>query len=343
VDTQVRRGQSVARALLELKKKGKVPDLVVAHPGWGESLFIRDVLPGVPLVNYLEFFFSAHGADVNFDPEFPATLDTECRLTVRNSLFLSALENCSAGVAPTPWQRSRFPATYLPRIAVIHEGVDTQAITPQEGAQWTWEGRTYRQGEPIVTYVARGLEPYRGFHLFMRALPRLLREHPAARVIVVGGDGVSYGSRQPSGKSWREVMMDEVGGQLDMERVQFTGRVPHADLHQIFRVSAAHVYLTYPFVLSWSLLEAMACGALIIGSRTAPVEDVVVDGGNGLLVDFFSQDALLDRITQALTQPARFMPLRQAARETVVNRFDLQRVCLPEALRLLDRVAGRAG
>lgn len=343
VDAQVRRGQAVARCLLELKKKGLVPDLVVAHPGWGESLFVRDVLPNIPLINYFEFFFSARGGDVGFDPEFPATLDTECRLTVRNSLFLSALENCSAGVAPTPWQRSRFPATYQQRISVLHEGVDTDLIAPQPDASWTWEGREYRRGQPIVTYVARGLEPYRGFHLFMRALPKLLAQHPEARVIIVGGDGVSYGSKHPSGKTWREVMLDEVGAGLDLARVHFTGKLPHADLHQVFRVSSAHIYLTYPFVLSWSMLEAMACGALVIGSRTAPVEDVLVDGGNGLLVDFFDQAALLDRIGQALREPQRFEAIRQAARESVVTRFDLQRVCLPAAMQLLYRVAGQGG
>jgi glycosyltransferase involved in cell wall biosynthesis len=350
-DTQVRRGQQVVRCLLELKKKGLVPELIVAHPGWGESLFVREVFPQVPLINYLEFFFSARGGDVNFDPEFPATLDTECRLTVRNSLYLSSVETCTAGVAPTPWQRSRFPARYQEKIAVLHEGVDTDAIRPDPHASWQWQGRSYQKGQPIVTYVARGLEPYRGFHIFMRLLPRLLRQQPQARVIVVGGDAVSYGQKHPSGRSWREALLDEARAgrpgepglsEEELARVHFTGKLPHGDLHRVFQVSSAHLYLTYPFVLSWSMLEAMSCGALVIGSRTAPVEDVLVDGGNGLLVDFFDTDALLQRLHEALAEPARFDAIRQAARETVVNRFDLKRVCLPAGLQFLLRVAGQA-
>lgn len=351
VDAQVRRGQQVVRCLRELKKNGLVPDLIVAHPGWGESLFVWDVLPHVPLINYFEFFFANQGGDVNFDPEFPTSLDGLCRMTMRNSMHLSALENCTAGVSPTPWQRSRFPATHQSKITLLHEGVDTDAIRPDPDACWTWQGREYRKGQPIVTYVGRGLEPYRGFHIFMRMLPKLLRRHPDVRVIVVGGDDVSYGQRHASGRSWREVLLDEIRTgspatpgltDAELERVHFTGKVPHKDLHAIFQVTTAHLYLTYPFVLSWSLLEAMSCGALVVASRTAPVEDVIVDGGNGLLVNFFDQEDILARLGQVLADPARFEAVRQAARTSVVNRFDLKRVCLPAGVQFLLETAGRS-
>lgn len=339
-DAQVRRGQVVARALLKLKAQGAVPDVVVAHPGWGEALFVKDVFPHVPLLDYFEFFFHATGADVGFDPEFPNALDNTLRLRVRNALFLSALDACDAGVSPTQWQRSRFPAAYRDRIAVVHEGVDTAAHVPDATATFEWAGETFRAGEPIVTYVARNLEPYRGFHVFMRALPRLLREHPRARVIVVGGDGVSYGRKASQGRPWRRALLDELGDALDASRVHFTGKLPFPQYRRVLQVSAAHVYLTYPFVLSWSLLEAMSAGCLIVGSRTAPVEEVIADGANGRLVDFFDGEGLVRTVLQALEQPAAQAPLRAAARETVVRRFDLASVCLPQGLDLVRRVAG---
>jgi glycosyltransferase involved in cell wall biosynthesis len=341
VDAQVRRGQTVARALLKMKGQGLVPDVIVAHPGWGEALFVKDVFPHVPLLDYFEFYFSATGADVGFDPEFPSTLDNALRLRVRNAAFLSALDACDAGVSPTGWQRSRFPATYRDKIAVVHEGVDTAAHVPDAAATFEWEGRTFRAGEPVVTYVARNLEPYRGFHVFMRSLPRLLAAHPTAQVLVVGGDGVSYGRKAAQGRAWKRAMLDELGDAVDLTRVHFTGKLPFAQYQRVLQVSAAHVYLTYPFVLSWSLLEAMASGCLIVGSRTAPVEEVVVDGVNGRLVDFFDAEAITGTVLQALERPAAQRALRAAARETVVNRFDLARVCLPQGLELIRRVAGR--
>jgi len=348
-DAHVRRGQTVARALLQLKSHGRVPDLVVAHPGWGEALFVKDVFPGVPLLGYFEFFFAAQGADVGFDPEFPSSLDNALRLRMRNALTLAVLDACDAGVSPTRWQHSRFPAVYADRIHVLHEGVDTDLLTPQPGARFEHEGEVYLAGDPVISYVARNLEPYRGFHRFMRALPALLRAHPRARVIVVGGDGVSYGRKAPDGQTWRQRLMAEIdaeaakggpGAAVDWSRVRFTGKLPYAQYVQVLRVSAVHVYLTVPFVLSWSMLETMSCGGLMVASATAPVQEVIEDGVNGHLVDFFDTDALVERIGRALNDPAAQAPLRAAARATVVGRYDLKRHCLPQGLALLKRVAG---
>jgi glycosyltransferase involved in cell wall biosynthesis len=340
-DAQVRRGQTVARALLALKQKGFVPDLAVAHPGWGESLFFKDIFPQVPLLGYFEYFFGRPGGDVGFDPEFPDSVDNQCRLRVRNAMYLSALDACDVGLTPTAWQHSRFPDVYQPRIEVLHEGVDTDALQPYAQARFAWKDQVFQAGEPIVTFVARGLEPYRGFHIFMRALPELLCRNPKARVIVVGGDAVSYGRNHPSGRSWREVLTEQAGPGLDLTRVTFTGKLSRQDLTRVLQVSAAHVYLTYPFVLSWSMLEAMSCGALVVGSRTSPVQELIEHGRNGLLVDFFDGKALVDAVSGALESPADFRALRQAARETIVSRYDLKRICLPQTLALLGRWAGQ--
>ena len=342
VDAQVRRGQTVARALRQMRDKGLAFDVIVAHPGWGEAMFVKDVFPTTPLLTYFEFFYSASGADVGFDPEFPAVPDDAPRLRVRNTMHLSALNACDAGITPTRWQHAQFPKEYQARIAVVHEGVATDAIKPDAAARFEWQGRVFTAGEPIVTYVARNLEPYRGFHVFMRALPALLAAEPHAQVIVVGGDEVSYGAPSPHAQGWRGALLDELaraGTPLDPARVHFVGKLPHAEYVKVLQVSAAHVYLTVPFVLSWSMLEAMSAGCLVIASRTAPVTEVLVDGENGRLVDFFDRDALVAAIVSALRDPTRGRALREAARATAVQRFDLRTRCLPAALKLIRSLA----
>lgn len=347
VDAHVRRGQVVARALQQLADKGYVPDAIVAHPGWGESLFVKDVLPQAKLLNYFEFYFSATGADVGFDPEYPGSLDAACRLRMRNGNHLLALDACDGGIAPTHWQWSRFPAIYRPKIAVVHEGVDTDVVRPDPAARVVVKTSTgerlLTRDVPVLTYVARNLEPYRGFHVFMRALPDLLRAHPTVQVVVVGGDEVSYGRRLPPGQTYRDRLLKELadaGRPIDPDRVHFTGKLPYAQYLRVLQVSRLHVYLTYPFVLSWSMLEAMACGCLVLGSRTAPVQEVIEHGRNGLLVDFFDGTGLVQQALQALNEPARHDPLRAQARATAVERYDLKRVCLPAGLARLREVAG---
>ena len=342
VDAQVRRGQTVARALRQMRDKGLAFDVIVAHPGWGEAMFVKDVFPTTPLLTYFEFFYSASGADVGFDPEFPAAPDDGPRLRVRNAMHLSALNACDAGITPTRWQHAQFPKEYQARIAVVHEGVATDAIKPDAAARFEWQGRVFTAGEPVVTYVARNLEPYRGFHVFMRALPALLAAEPHAQVIVVGGDEVSYGAPSSHAQGWRGALLDELaraGTPLDPARVHFVGKLPHAEYVKVLQVSAAHVYLTVPFVLSWSMLEAMSAGCLLIASRTAPVTEVLVDGENGRLVDFFDRDALVAAIVSALRDPTRGRAMREAARATAMQRFDLRTRCLPAALKLIRSLA----
>jgi glycosyltransferase involved in cell wall biosynthesis len=340
-EAAVRRGQAVARAALTLRRQGFRPRIIFAHPGWGEALYLKDMFPDAKLVGLFEFYYHARGADIGFDPEFPPRLDDRLRLRTRNAVNLLSLEACDWGVAPTNWQCDLHPAAFQPRLSVIHDGIDTDKVRPDPSASFvTPRGETLSAQDEVVTYVARDLEPYRGFHSFMRALPDILSRRPRARVLIVGGDGTSYGPPPSGGECWRERMLAELGSRIDRSRVNFLGRISYEAYLRVLQISSVHVYMTYPFVLSWSCLEAMAAGCAVVGSATQPVEEVIVDGKNGLLVDFFSPRAIADAVDSVLDHPDRMAAMRARARETVVERYDFRRVSLPKYLALMDHLLG---
>lgn len=345
-EAAVRRGQAVVRLLMSLKASGFVPDVVFAHPGWGESLFVKDVFPRAKLIVYLEFYYRAFGSDVNFDPEFPASLDDVFRLRIKNTVQLLSLEQADAAVSPTQWQAAQFPAVFRERIAVMHDGIDTDLILPGDASltlPGTGPGLALRKGDEIVTFVARNLEPYRGFQTLMRAIPAIHAARPTAQVLVVGGDEVSYSRHPPAGESYRQRYLKEIEGRFDPARLHFLGKVPYHVFLDILRLSSVHLYLTYPFVLSWSLIEAMACECLIVASRTPPVEEVLRDGVNARLVDFFSPDELAQRTIAALSgaEAPADASLRHQARIDALAQFDLKRICLPRLQAFVREVAAR--
>lgn len=335
------RAHAAAAAAHQLKQQGYHPDVIYAHPGWGEAQFLKDVWPGAVLLCYWEFFYQLYGADVNFDPEFPTEeLSQVAKLRVKNAPNLLQLHSADAGISPTHWQRQQFPGWAQDRIEVIHDGIDTDSFVPNPQARVQLEGmdRVLVPGDEVITFISRELEPYRGYHVLMRALPALMQRRPNAHVVIVGGSGNGYGQAAPEGKSWKEIFLSEVAAGLDMSRLHFVGKIPHHALRALMQVSAAHVYLTYPFVLSWSILEAMSIGCLVIGSRTAPVEEVIDHGRNGILVDFFDIVALVDQLADVLANPHAYVQLRVQARQDMIERYDLQRVCLPDQIANIHRV-----
>jgi glycosyltransferase involved in cell wall biosynthesis len=335
-------GQAAAKTAEQLKQSGWTPDLIVGHTGWGETMFLKTVYPHVPLLVYPEFFHKLEGGDYLFDPEFPPPPDDASRVLARNATMLVSWLTADWGLIPTEWQRSLFPAEMQSRMSVIHEGVLTDEIKPNPEQRMTLKsGRTYTTQDQVITFTTRNLEPYRGFHTMMRAVPEILRRNPEAVIAFVGGDEVSYGTKHPSGKTWRKVMREEIGP-IDPARVWFTGHLPYEPYLALLQLSSAHIYLTYPFVLSWSMVEAMSAGCAMIGSRTGPVEEVIRHGENGLLVDFFDPTAIADAVTAVLTHPDRMAAMRRAARQTAIDRFDLKTKCLPQVMQLFDDlVAGR--
>lgn len=341
-EVKVVRGESAAVAMRALAKEGFAPDIVVAHPAWGEALFVKDVWPATRLLVFSEFFYSAEGADCGFDPEFPREdFAGRMRLRLKNTIHLHSLHAADGGYAPTHWQRAQVPVEYRHKLDVVFDGIDTQRVAPDPKAvvQLARAGVKLKVGDEVVTFVNRNLEPYRGFHVFMRALPELLRLRPDAHVLLVGGDEVSYGSMPAEGGTWRQKLLKEVGAQLPANRVHFLGKLPYADYLRVIQVSACHVYLTYPFVLSWSCVESLSAGNVVVGSRTGPVEEVITHGENGLLVDFFDTGALAKQVAEVLANPSAYRDLRAKARQTVVDNYDLKTHCLP---RLVDLILGDA-
>ena len=320
----VAHGEAVARIMTQLASQGFTPNVVLAHPGWGEALHVRDVYPHARLVSLFEFYYHAEGVDVGFEPGSVADFELRASLRCRNMLHLTNLELCDAGVSPTNWQKSLHPAAYHHKIDVVHEGVNTALMVPDASARYSLpDGRVLCHGDPVVTYVARNLEPYRGFHVFLRTLPEIQRRCPEAVTVIVGGDGVSYGQPPRDAPNWREKLLAEVGPQLDLSRVVFTGKIPYSDYRSLLQVSAAHVYLTYPFVLSWSALEAMSCGCLVLASDTPPVQEVIRHDESGRLFDFFDASALAALVQDALARPEEFAQLRAAARQHIVSGYDI--------------------
>lgn len=339
LDEQLLYGQAVVRSCLKLREEGFVPDIICAHSGWGEALFLKDVYPDVPLLNFAEYYYHGTGADVGFGGE-EVDIDRLCRTRMRNVHLLTSMEQADWNVTPTRFQWQQLPAAYQPRTSIIHDGVRTNICVPKPDVKVSLpDGTQLTRDDEVVTYLSRNLERYRGFDVFMKALPLIQKQRPNAHVIVVGGDDTSYGSKPADFPNWREKMQAEI--RFDPDRVHFTGRVPYSHYLEILQVSRVHMYLTFPFVLSWSLLESMAIGCSIVASNTPPLAEAIVDDETGLLVDFFDHEALCARICELLDDPDRRERLSAAAREFAVKTYDLDTVCLPQHLDLIDRVMRR--
>lgn len=336
-ETKTIRGEACFRAAMEIRKAGFTPDLIIAHHGWGESLFLKEVWPTAKLGIYCEFYYKPVGADVGFDPEFPATDDGDvCRLKLKNLNNLLHFEIADAGISPTHWQASTFPEPFRSKITVVHDGIDTQAIAPNPNATLALpNGRVLTRADEVVTFVNRNLEPYRGYHIFMRALPKILAERPNAQVILIGADDVSYGARPANGRKWRDIFIEEVRPRIsdaDWQRVHFIGTIPYPQFISLLQVSTVHVYLTYPFVLSWSLLESMSAQCAIVASDTSPLHEAIRHDETGRLVSFFDAPGLAEQVLSLLANAPARERLGRAARDFAIRNYDLKTVCLPRQL-----------
>ena len=327
-------GQASYRMAHQLKAQGFYPDVILGHSGWGPTLFMKDLFPKAQLNCYFEWFYHAHGTDADFDPTEPLSVDGELAIRLKNTPILTDLYSCDRGLSPTHWQKQQFPTEFQPKIDVLHDGIDTQFFQPKPGAKLVLPRIDLDLSDvpEIITYVARGMEPYRGFPQFMEAAALLQTSRPSCHIVVVGEDRIAYGRRRRDGKTYKEWMLETTP--LDLSRIHFTGGLPYSEYLQVLQASSVHVYLTRPFVLSWSLMEALSVGCAVVGSNTAPLQEVMKDGINGLFADFFSPQEITDRVEEILNYPQLGQILRTNARATILNHYDLEQL-LPQQIQWL--------
>jgi len=341
-DAATRRSQAAFKGALQIKALGFQPDIIIGHHGWGEMLGLTDIFPDTPILGYFEFYYKIHGTDVNFDPEFPMPPERFASVRGKNAVNLLALSLQQFGQVPTHWQHSTYPEWARGQIRLIEEGVDLDMCKPAPELR----RKTLKVGalsvspkQKLITYVARNLEPYRGFHTLMRALPRILAERKDVIVSIVGGDEVSYGA-PPLRGTWREVMLKEVGHKLDLSRVFFLGKVSYADHLALLKRSDAHVYLSYPFVASWSLREALAVGCVVIGGDTPTITEFVKHDQNGIIVPNLDDDAVAQTLLSILDDSKRAARLRSGARQFAEAHLDINDY-LAKYRGYIEEVAGK--
>ena len=330
-------GFGAAMAARQLKDEGFTPDIIIGHVGWGEMTFLREIYPDVPQIGFFEYYYSTTGGPVGFDPESPVSDHAPFIMHGHNVVPNMNIETVDVGHSPTMWQRNRFPESFHDKIYVCHDGIRTDKLRPNPDVSLNLgrAGEISRKDE-IITYMARNLETTRGFHVLMRALPHLQKLRPNARVLIVGGNDTSYGGKNTHEGGLRGQMEAEVGHLLDWERLHFIGQVPYADFMKIIQISRCHIYLTMPFVLSWSLLEAMSMEATIVASDVPPVREAMTHAETGMLVDFFNPKALAQQVADVCANPQNYAHLGPAARRHVVSTYDFHTVCLPEHIRQIN-------
>ncbi|MEL6577808.1 MAG: glycosyltransferase, partial [Pseudomonadota bacterium] len=273
-------GHAMAQAALKLADRGFQPQLIVAHSGWGSGTFLKAVWPGAAFVPYIEWYYNAPAIDRLPGDDAAATPDQRAVSIARNLPILADLAQATAALCPTGFQRDQLPEALRGQLTVSHDGIDCAGNAPDPTARLDIPGLALPEDAEIVTYATRGMEPHRGFPEFMRAVARLQATRPRLHAIVGGEDRVCYGPALPEGESWKARMLAEL--ELDLDRVHFIGLQPRNAFRRLLQVSQAHVYLTVPFVLSWSLLEAMAIGAPLVASDVAPVREAMNHGEEGL-------------------------------------------------------------
>jgi glycosyltransferase involved in cell wall biosynthesis len=345
VEADLIRGAAAAKAALHLREQGFDPALIVGHPGWGETTYMREIFPRAKQIAYAEYYYRSVGGDVGFDPEFsPPRAEDPHTLYAKNAGMTMAFAEAEAIVSPTPFQQSLLPEIFRARSHIIHEGVDTAYVKRSaKPSLRLGDNRILDGSKPIITLINRRFEPLRGFHIFMRALPKLMEAVPEAEIVVIGADEPGgYGKPAGDKQTWGNILFGEIADKVNRARIHFVGRVPHQVMLEALSLSWAHVYYTYPFVLSWSLLESMACECLVIGSDTGPVRDAITNGKDGILLDFFDVEALSDALIAACREPKKYAAMRKAARQTILERYDRATICEPKWLELVQPMLGAA-
>lgn len=325
-------GQAAASILMTMKEKGIKPDIIFGF-SWGPPMFVKEIFPDVPFLCYFEWFGRSKDSVFDFGGNI-LNEDTKAYIKCHNSHVLIDLYECDAGITPTHWQKKQFPKEFHDKIKVIHDGVDTEICKPNKDATFIVKDKNLEltAKDEVITYATSGMEPYRGFPQFMEAVEQLLKKRPNAHFVIGGEDRVCYGKPLAQG-TYKELMLKKL--KIDLNRVHFVGRLSYEEYIKLLQISSVHVYLTYPFILSWSILEAMAIECCIVASNTKPVLEIMEDSENGLLVDFFDINQLVDRIEYALDNPDEMQKIKSNARQTIIDKYDLKD-CLAQQIEYIE-------
>lgn len=338
-DLAINQGIHVAAKAMALKERGIIPDVIIGFSGWGCSMFIKDVFPDVPFVCYCEWYLNPQGGVFDFDGE-KLSIDARAKLRCDNAHVLTTLSLCDAGISPTNWQKQQFPKEYQNKIEVIPDGVDIDLFSPDENVKFKINGADLEltKKDEVITYAARGLEPCRGYPEFMKAVAILQKKRPNAHFVIAGQNEYFYSYKKSDEEKSKEVL--ETMFDINMDKVYFVGKLPYKEYAKLLQVSTVHVYLTYPFVLSWSFLDAMSTGCCIVASKTAPVQEVMQDNYNGLLVDFFDVNKLVDKIEYAIDNQNKMSEIRENARKTILEKYDLVDT-IAKQMKFIDEVVNQ--
>lgn len=343
-ETKIIRAEYCFLKAEELKRNGFFPDVIIAHPGWGESLFLKEVWPQAKMGIYCEYYYRTTNSDLDFDPEF-GEIDPQdrCKASLKNSIQQLHFEIADAAISPTQFQKQTYPDWFQSKISVIHEGVDTNIVKPHPNSSITINDTlTLNTNDQVITFVNRSLEPYRGYHSFMRAIPDILDANPESYILIIGGSGKGYGPLPETGGSWMDLFYSEVKNanpETPWNRVFFLGNLEYDVYLSVIQLSSVHVYLTYPFVLSWSLLEAMSAAKAIVASDTKPVQELSNHSTTMKLVSFFDSQELSAEISALLRNDSLRTNLGQSARAFILENYDLKTVCLPRQIEWVDALA----
>jgi len=330
-------GQASLRAAMKLRGSGFEPDLIIGHSGFGSTLYLKEVWRQAKFLGYFEWFYRSSGSDVGFGENEPISPDTACRVHTYNAPILMDLGACDQAICPTQWQASQFPTHLRNNLNVIFDGIDTKIFCPL--------AETEKQGElrigdlsipndiPLVTYTTRGFEPYRGWPQVAQGLSLLMQRNPRVRVLLVGSDEVAYGAKRGDGKTWRQWALETFS--FDPDRLHYLPPLQYSDYVKVLQHSWVHVYWTIPFILSWGLMESLACGCSVVASSTEPVREMIQPGQQGVLVDYFDSQGLADRVDELLQNPQRRSQLSQQAREFIINKGYTLDTCLAQQLALV--------
>ena len=326
--SHLERGSAVAKLVQQLIEQDHPPDLVMSHSAWGESLCLRRVCRDVPWISYPELWGNPRSLGFGFDQSLDGLTPEATRFSSANLITELALLQSSASVVASRSQLLSFPKSLQHRLTLQPEGVDLQRIKPDASACLTIPkmGLEFRAGQPLVTFISRHLEPLRGLRQMLMAWPLVSQTIPEAQLLLVGGKGQGYSLQRPKGQNHLEDALNNLPDTTNRRTIHCLGRLPYEEMLTLLQCSACHVALSYPYTLSWSVLEALSCGVPVISNPDSPISVELGDDANKALalVPFDDIASLSLKTIELLQHPQRARAMGAAGRSWIEQNASLE-------------------